>query len=159
MKSRFAAACVLACVVSAGCNIPFLNKDKDDESGNPTGPTGSATSMDAFAGTWSSVTVGNPANGCGDVKYTVTPTTTSSANITFSATCAGNIAVTGSGAGTLNGNVISWTANGLVAQGGVNCPFAFTNSKATLGSDGQIAVNYTGTVCGIPVSGTETVKK
>ena len=48
---------------------------------------------------------------------------------------------------------------GLVGQGGVNCPFTFTNSKATLGSDGQIAVNYAGTVCGIPVSGTETVKK
>ena len=50
-------------------------------------------------------------------------------------------------------------ANGLVGQGGVNCPFSFTNSRATMGADGQITVNYTGTVCGIPVSGTETVKK
>jgi hypothetical protein len=41
----------------------------------------------------------------------------------------------------------------------VNCPFTFTNSKATLGDDKNIVVNYTGTVCGIPVSGTETVKK
>ena len=161
MKSRFAAACVLASVLlSAGCNIPFLGgKDKDDEDANPTGPTGSSSSMDAFAGTWSSVTVANPATGCGDFKYTVTPTTTSSANVSFSATCAGNIAVTGSGAGTLSGDTINWSANGLVGQGGVNCPFAFTNSKARLGADGQITVNYTGTVCGIPVSGTEIVKK
>ena len=31
--------------------------------------------------------------------------------------------------------------------------------KATLESNGQVVVNYTGTICGIPVSGTETVKK
>ena len=53
----------------------------------------------------------------------------------------------------------SFVRSGLVAQGGVNCPFTFTNSKATMGTDGQVAVNYSGNVCGIPVSGTETVKK
>jgi hypothetical protein len=67
--------------------------------------------------------------------------------------------VTGSGSGTLSGSAINWSASGLVSQGGVNCPFTFTNSKATLGSDGNVVVNYSGTVCGIPVSGTETVKK
>jgi hypothetical protein len=159
MKSRFAAACLLACVVSAGCDLPFLGGKDKEQPTNPAGPTGPATAMEAFAGTWSSITAANPATGCGNLKYTVTPTTTSSANVTFSATCAGNIAVTGSGAGTLAGDTISWTANGLVGQGGVNCPFTFTNSRATLGADGQITVTYTGTVCGIPVSGTETVKK
>jgi hypothetical protein len=160
MKSRFTAGCLLVCVLSAGCDLPFLGgKDKKEESSNPTGPSGSSASMDAFAGTWSSVAASNPATGCGNLKYTVTPTTTSSANVTFSATCAGNIAVTGSGAGTLNGETINWSANGLVAQGGVNCPFTFTNSRATLGADGQVTVNYSGTVCGIPVSGTEVVKK
>ena len=64
--------------------------------------------------------------------------------MTFTATCAGNITVTGSGAGTLSGSTINWTANGLVGQGGVNCPFTFTNSKATLESTGQVVVNYTG---------------
>ena len=161
MKSRCAALCLLACFVSAGCDLPFLGgKDKDkDESSSPTAPTSPKGSLDAFAGTWSSVNVSNPATGCGNLKYTITPTTATSANVTFTATCAGNIAVSGSGAGTLSGDSINWSANGLVAQGGVNCPFTFTNSRATLGADGQIAVNYTGTVCGIPVSGTETVKK
>jgi hypothetical protein len=161
MKSRFAAACLLACLFSAGCDLPFLGgKDKDkEETGNPTSPTSPTTSLDAFAGTWSSISVSNPATGCGNLKYTITPTTATSANVTFTATCAGNIAVSGSGAGTLSGDAISWSANGLVSQGGVNCPFSFTNSKATMGADGQITVNYTGTVCGIPVSGTEVVKK
>ena len=160
MKSRVAGTCLLlALVVSAGCDLPFLGGKDKEESPNPTGPTGPTASMDAFAGTWSSINASNPATGCGNLKYTVTPTTTSSANVTFSGTCAGNIAVTGSGAGTLAGDTISWNANGLVGQGGVNCPFTFTNSRATLGADGQITVNYTGTVCGIPVSGTEVVKK
>ena len=63
------------------------------------------------------------------------------------------------GNGALSGSTITWSATGLVGQGGVNCPFTFNNSKATLGPAGEIIVNYTGTVCGIPVSGSETVKK
>ena len=158
MKSRISAALMLACVLTAGCDL--LNpKGKDDDSSNsPTSPSTSA-SLDAFAGTWTSVTASTPPTGCGNLKYTVTPTTTTSANVTFSATCAENIAVTGSGNGTLSGSVITWSATGLVGQGGVNCPFTFTNSTATLDATGQIVVNYTGTVCGIPVSGTETAKK
>jgi hypothetical protein len=158
MKSRRAAACLLTCLLAAGCdNLPFLGKK--DGGSTPTSPSGPAVSLDAFAGTWSSVAVSTPPTGCGNLKYTVTPTTATSANVTFTATCAGNIGVTGSGTGTLSGSTIDWTASGLVAQGGVNCPFSFTNGKATLGADGQVTVNYSGTVCGIPVSGTETVKK
>ena len=77
----------------------------------------------------------------------------------FAATCASNISVNGSGSGTLVGNVITWSASGLVGQGGVNCPFSFNNNTATIDTtSNQIAVAYTGSVCGIPVSGTETVK-
>jgi hypothetical protein len=148
-----AALFALACVLTSGCDL--LSK-KDT---TPAGPTETTTTMDAFAGTWSSVTASTPSTGCGNLKYTVTPTSATSANVSFTATCAGNITVTGSGSGTLSGSVINWSGSGLVAQGGVNCPFTFTNSKATLDSSGQIVVNYTGTVCGIPVSGTETVKK
>jgi hypothetical protein len=161
MKSRASTVLLLACVLTAGCDIQNLltgKKDKNPEATTPTSPSGS-TSMDAFAGTWSSATASTPASGCGNVKYTITPTTSTSAAVTFNATCASNITVNGSGAGTLNGNVIDWGASGLVAQGNVNCPFTFTNSKATMGTDGQVVVNYNGTVCGIPVSGTETVKK
>jgi hypothetical protein len=158
MKSRFAAACLLACAVSAGCDLPFLGGKDKDKTDSPTAPS-PTTSLDAFAGTWASISASTPATGCGNLKYTITPTTASSANVTFTATCASNITVNGSGTGTLSGDAINWTASGLVSQGGVNCPFSFTNSKATLGADGNITVNYTGTVCGIPVSGTEVVKK
>src|SRR3954465_15411673 len=162
MKSRTAVLLLLICITATGCDLlTGKNKDADtgSSSGTPTTPSGPSASLDAFAGTWSSVTASTPPTGCGNLKYTVTPTTTSSANVSFTATCAGNIAVTGSGSGTLSGSTINWSASGLVGQGGVNCPFSFPSSKATLGADGQILVNYSGTVCGIPVSGTETVHK
>src|SRR5438874_6113420 len=143
MKSSFAAVFVAACVLTAGCDL--LNKKTTGDT--PTSP--SSTSIDAFAGSWQSVQATTPATGCGNLKYTVTPTTTTSANVSFTATCASNITVTGAGTGTLSGSAINWSASGLVAQGGVNCPFTFTNSKATLGADGNVVVNYTGTVCGI----------
>ena len=153
MKSSFTAALVAACALAAGCDL--LSKKNE----TPTNPTPS-TSIDAFAGTWQSVTPTTPPAGCGNLKYTVTPTTATSANVSFTATCASNITVTGSGVGTLAGSVINWNASGLVSQGGVNCPFTFSNGKATIDeANKQIAVVYGGTVCGIPVSGTENVKK
>jgi hypothetical protein len=160
MRLRAATAVfVLACALTTGCEL--LNKK---DAATPTSPTAPApttptASIDAFAGTWASITPSTPPTGCGNLKYTITPTATNAANVTFTATCASNITVTGSGNGTLSGSVVTWTAGGLVGQGGVNCPFTFTNNKATLESGGQVAVNYNGTVCGIPVSGTETVKK
>ena len=156
MKLRAAAAAfALACALTTACDL----LTKKNPSSSPTSPTGPATSLDAFAGTWASITPSTPPTGCGNVKYTVTPTAASSANVTFAGTCAGNITVTGSGSGTLSGSTINWSASGLVGQGGVNCPFTFTNSKATLDAAGQVVVAYTGAVCGIPVSGTETGKK
>jgi hypothetical protein len=161
MKLRAATAVfALACALTTGCDL-LTKKDTPTSptSPTPTTPTAPTTTVDAFAGTWASITPSTPPTGCGNLKYTVTPTSATAANVTFTATCAGNITVTGSGSGTLSGNVITWSASGLVGQGGVNCPFTFTNNKATLESTGQVVVNYTGTVCGIPVSGTETVKK
>ena len=156
MKSSVAAALVAACALTAGCDL----LGKKDTTASPTSPTpATTTSLDQFAGTWQSVTASTPPTGCGNLKYTVTPTNATSANVSFTAVCASNINVSGAGAGTLSGSAVTWSASGLVAQGGVNCPFTFTNSKATLDATGQVVVAYTGTVCGIPVSGTETVKK
>lgn len=156
-----AAALALACAAATACNlIPGLKDSKSSDS--PTSPTTTTPtiSMDSLAGTWSSTTAGTPATGCGNVKYTVTPIGATSANVVFDATCGGTIALTGSGNGTLSGGAMNWSASGLVGQGGVNCPFTFSNGKATPDTTaGTLTIVYSGTVCGIPVSGTETVKK
>ena len=158
--SACATTLTLACALGvAGCGLLPGTSDKNNTT-TPTTPTTPTVSMDAFAGSWTSASASTPATGCGNVTYTVTPVSTSSANVTFAGTCGGNISLTGSGTGTLSGNSLAWSANGLVGQGGVNCPFSFTNGTATQNATaGTITVTYSGTVCGIPVSGTETVKK
>jgi predicted small secreted protein len=158
-----AAALALTCALVTGCNLLPGGKDKkSSDSPSPTSPTPTTptVSMDVFAGTWASATSSTPATGCGDVKYAVTPVSATTANVAFAATCAINIAVNGGGTGTLEGSTLNWSANGLVSQGGVNCPFSLTNGKAVQdAASTNIVVTYSGTVCGIPVSGTETVKK
>ncbi len=143
----------LACSAAAGCDL----FKKDTDSSTPTTPTPSG-SLDVFAGSWSSATASTPSTGCGNVTYTVTPVNATTANVTFTATCAGSIQVTGTGSGTVTGSTLTWNAQGLVGQGGVNCPFTFSNGQAVQ-DPGGIKVTYSGTVCGIPVSGTEIVKK
>jgi len=162
MKSCFAFALALAAVLTAGCDLLPNNKNSSTTT-SPTSPTTPTTaSISSFAGTWQSATAATtlPITGCGNLTYTVTPTGANSAAVVFAATCASNISVNGSGSGTLSGNVITWSAGGLVGQGGVNCPFSFNNNTATIDSTtNQVAIAYNGTVCGIPVSGSETVKK
>jgi hypothetical protein len=145
---------VSACLLAGGCGI--LDNFKDKKS--PTEPAPSV-SMDAFAGAWASQTASSPATGCGTVKYTVVATNATTGTVTFEATCAGSIKVTGSGAGKIVGDALEWSAQGLVSQGGVNCPFTFANGKAKADTATTIKVDYSGTVCGIPVSGSEIVKK
>jgi hypothetical protein len=145
------ASLIAAATLATGCEL--LNRDRD---ANPTGPGATNVSLDVFAGTWTSAATPS-ATTCGNISYTVTPMG-SSANVTFAATCAGNIQVNGTGSGTVKGTALEWSAQGLVGQGGVNCPFTFTNGKAVEDPAG-IKITYSGTVCGIPVSGTEIVKK
>ena len=145
----------LACTAASGCNL--FSKDSE-ESDSPTAPTPPAVSLSVFAGSWTSAAASTPATGCGTVRYTVTPVNASTATVTFAATCASNIQVNGTGNGQVSGSSLDWAAQGLVSQGGVNCPFAFTNGKA-VEDTGGIKITYAGTVCGIPVSGTEVVKR
>lgn len=154
-KSVGILAVTAAAVALAGCDI--IDKVKDAVS--PTSPSSPTVSLDAFAGTWSSATASTPATGCGNVKYTVTPAGTSSATVTFAGTCASNIQVTGTGTGKVNGSALEWSAQGVVAQGSLTCPVTFANGKATEDTAASIKVTYSGSVCGIAVSGTETVKK
>jgi hypothetical protein len=160
MKKHLTLAAVFALAGAlAACNL-FDGKKNDSGGSTPTSPSGPTASMDTFAGTWSSTTATTPPTGCGNLKYTVTPVTATSANVTFNATCASNIQVNGTGTGTITGATLNWTAQGLVSQGNVNCPFSFPSGKAAeSGTPGVVTVTYSGTVCGIPVSGTENVKR
>jgi hypothetical protein len=145
---------IVAVLTLGGCGL--LDKLKD----SPTSPSPATTSLDPFVGSFTSTSTAAPGpTSCGKVVYVVTPTSTTAATITFSATCASNIEVTGNGAGTLSGSTLAWNAQGSVNQGGITCPFSFSNGTATPEGTGGLRVNYSGTVCGISVSGSEVVRK
>jgi hypothetical protein len=67
------------------------------------------------------------------------------------------VPVTGVGNGTLNGTTLDWTTTGTAASA---CPFAL-NGTATpstaIATD--LSVTYSGTVCGVPVSGSDTLHR
>ncbi len=76
-----------------------------------------------------------------------------SATVQFNGTCAG-ITAKGTGSGSLSGTVLTWNAQGTAVRSSLVCPFSFDNSTATPEGAG-IRVNYAGSVCGVPVRGSE----
>jgi hypothetical protein len=152
------AALVLTFAVTSGCDL-LTNKDSD----TPTTPSPATGSLDPFVGSFSSASATTPPSptSCNNLKYTVTPTSTTTATVTFSATCASNVVVNGTGAGTLAGTTLNWNAQGTVTQGSLTCPFTFPSGSNTAVPDGTsgLKINYSGSVCGIPVSGSEVARK
>jgi hypothetical protein len=160
LTSAIAAAILVA--VSIGCRA-------SDAERSPAAPsTASAasqpTTLGTFGGTWTSgaatgsSTPGLP-NGCTQFDYKITPAPDGqSAAVDFAATCA-SISVRGKGTATLAGSTLTWGAEGTVGLGAAPvCPFSFFNSTATREGDG-IRITYSGTVCGVPVSGSELLRR
>lgn len=162
-NGRIVPTLVLSLVVAlAGAACDFFTKENSPTA--PTSGSGSGSSslrLDSFVGSWASATIAPPsATSCGNLTYTVTAVTPTAANVSFTATCAGNLQVSGTGTGTLNAASLNWTAQGTVSQGGVTCPFSFQNASNTATPEGTaIRVTYNGTVCGVSVSGSELLNK
>jgi hypothetical protein len=155
---RHALPLAVCALLSAGCV----------ESGrtmSPSGPSLSSSAgvtLESFAGTWRSsgaTTPGNALTGvCDDLDYRLSPNSDGrSGSVTFKATCAGVVAE-GRGRGTLDGDVLNWSADGVATRGDVVCPFAFANSTATLEAGG-VRLVYRGTVCSVAVSGSELLRR
>jgi hypothetical protein len=127
-----------------------------------TGPTSPTEMLQAFAGSWgSSAAVGGAGidpGTCGNFEWQITERTSTSAAGTFKATCAGGINLIGTAQGTLNGTTVNWSAAGNAGPSGVTCPFSITGTAAPEGVDG-IRVNYSGSTCLGPISGSELLKK
>lgn len=120
--------------------------------------TGPSTDLRALAGAWSSGTVIPNPSTCTDFKWNVTEYTGTTAAGTFSATCAGNLQLTGEARGNLTGSVINWSAAGIATAPGLPSCAISLNGTATLNGD-TIHVPYSGNTCLGPVSGTEILKK
>lgn len=149
---------IVPTLLAAVCSIACSSSQPLSPSATSSG--GTRASIDAFTGSWGTSSTSSSTslpNGCTKFDYQVDRMSDSSAKITVDATCA-NVAVTGSGQGSVSGNVLTWSASGNATAKSISCPFAFSNSTATPEGSG-VRVVYSGTVCGLPVQGSELLAR
>lgn len=152
MKNHvFATILCFAAAVVSGC-VGYSNKS------TLTGP--GSTAVAGLMGNWVSngASVIPAASTCTDFKWNPTEQTPNSAKGSFSASCAGDLKVTGTATGTLGASVITWAANANAATPAMPTCAVLLSGTAELGVD-SIRIPYSGTTCLGPVSGVEILNK
>ena len=145
----FAAA---AAVITTGC-VGF------EHSSSITSPTSaSVLGTNVLMGSWTSASIIPSPSSCTNFKWNVTEQTATSAKGSFSASCAGDLNVSGTAQGTLGGATITWSGNGTASGPGLTSCAIALNGTAELGID-SIRIPYSGTTCLGNVSGVEILKK
>jgi hypothetical protein len=118
----------------------------------------STTGGGALLGNWTSSNLVPSPGSCSDFKWNVTQASGNSASGTFSATCAGDLRISGTASGTLNGSTVTWNAQANASVPGLpSCPITLSGT-AELGVD-SIRVPYSGDTCLGRVSGVEVLRK
>ncbi len=132
----------------------------DSRATSPASPSSVPVTADTFVGAWTSATAGaSPIAACSRFEYTVDKASERVVNLKVAATCSG-VTLDAIGSGTLAASGLSWDAQGTATgPSGTGCAFSFADSSATPLSDGTIRIDYKGKVCGMPVSGSEIVRK
>jgi hypothetical protein len=126
--------------------------------GSPTEP-GNNSDVRSYLGTWTGTsTVAPAAQSCGSLLWKITSQTGGQASGDFSATCADGVTLTGTMTATHGETSIPWAATGTATKGSVTCPFSMTGTGTFQGTS-NIALNYAGTSCNGPLSGSETIKR
>ena len=133
------------------CTLIFLGVVAACDRSTPSTPT---SAISAFTGAWRSPATTTPAGNCTNTTWSITAVTASTATINYSSTCAG-VPVVGTANATLNGATLNWTTTGTASNG---CAYALSGT-ATPDSASDLRVAYSGTVCGLPISGTEILRR
>jgi hypothetical protein len=147
MKNR--TLVVVLSIMAAGCT--------GIERESSLAPT--AAGNNSLLGAWTSSSVVPSPSTCTNFVWTVSEQTATSAKGAFSATCAGELKLTGVAEGSFsNPTAIAWSATGNATGPGLpSCRISLTGT-ATLGTD-AIRIPYDGTTCLGPVSGIESVRR
>ena len=151
---RLASIVVLAMAATACYGLENLfNK-------SPTSASDSSASVRSYIGTWNGPALAAPAaQSCGGLEWKITSQTGTQITGDFTATCAGGITLAGTVVATVaDATTIPWAASGNATQGTTSCTFNLTGTGTFQGTS-NIVVNYSGTACGVSVSGSETIKR
>jgi hypothetical protein len=137
-------------LVGAGC------LQVTDPSLSPSAPSAASQSL---SGAWQSVPAGGAAQEtCTGFRWVVTQMEDATAAGTFTATCFGNVQVTGTAHGTVAGSTIDWTASALTSTTGATACAVSLIGSGRLGSD-ELVLPYSGSTCLGGITGTETLKR
>ena len=119
----------------------------------------SAGGNNSLLGNWTSSTLIPTPSTCSGFDWKVSEQTGTSAKGSFSATCPGDLKLTGVAQGGFTSPAaIAWTAEGNATGPGLtSCAIRLTGT-ASMGTD-SIVVPYQGTTCLGNVNGIETLKK
>lgn len=151
MKNRILVAIMSVCaVVATGC-VGF-------ERENPvTAPT--AAGNGTLLGNWSSANLIPSPTSCTDFKWNVSEQTVTSARGSFSATCAGDLKVSGTAQGQFTtSGTIAWSGQANATAPGLTSCNVTLAGTAELGVD-SIRIPYSGDTCLGKVSGVETLRR
>jgi hypothetical protein len=151
MKNRaFLVVLSIAAATAAGCT-GFERK------GTLTEP--SVAGNNSMLGTWTSAQLIPTPSTCTNFQWVVSEQTATSAKGAFSATCPGDLKLTGVAQGAFTSpTAIAWSAQGnAIAPGLTACAITLTGT-ASAGTD-SISIPYSGDTCLGKVSGIETMKK
>lgn len=146
-------ALLLALSMAAGSAAACIGFERTS---SLTGP--SAGGIGALSGSWSSDNIIPSPNSCTDFKWEAAEQTATTARGSFTATCAGDLKLTGTAQGTLSGSGVTWSAQGNATAPGLTACGIALNGTAELGVD-SIRIPYSGTTCLGPVSGVEVLKR
>ena len=150
MKNYIFVSVLALAVAAAGC-AGF------EHTSTTTSPT--AAGVSALMGTWASASSVVPsASTCSDFKWTPTEQTATTAKGSFSATCAGDLKLTGTAQGTLSGSGITWAANGSAQAASLPACAITLAGTAELGANSS-RIPYSGDTCLGKVSGVEILNK
>ncbi|MBA3639340.1 MAG: hypothetical protein H0W53_08660 [Acidobacteria bacterium] len=151
MKNRILVALLSFAALSATGCIGF------ERESSLTGPT--AAGNGALMGNWTSGNLVPSPSSCTDFKWNATEQTGTSARGSFSASCAGDLKLTGTAQGsfTTDGKV-AWSSQANATAPGLTSCNVTLNGTAELLVD-SIRIPYSGTTCLGAVSGVETLKR
>lgn len=168
MKKFSICALLLASALAAGCN--FQNKTSLFTPTAPTAAGGSSTSTSSpapestgsvFSGTWGSGTFPGLPNtsSCTNLQWSISKLADTSVAGTISAVCGGSVTVTADVTGQLkDSDTVDLTANGSAVAVGITCGFQLTGVGHRETND-SMRLDYQGTTCLGPVTGTEMLRR
>jgi len=96
---------------------------------------------------------------CSAFQFTMTSQSATAASGSFTAQCPGDLALAGTISGQLGGPTIPMVITGVAsAPGEAACPFTL-NGTGVMQSTNELRIDYTGTTCLGPVSGSATLRQ